>query len=137
MFIKENNLDKFLKASDEQVEKALLTIGLQAENYARNNAPVDTGLLRNSITSAVGGKETSVKMYKADKGNETGQYGGAIQEKEYPYVLVGTNVEYAPYVEMNNKKKPQGYLRPALADHAEEYKAIVKNELENLSLIHI
>ena len=106
----ENNKDKVLDALDEAVDNALTIVGMQAENYARANAPVDTGRLRNSITSQVLNGEKAV--------------------------VIGTNVEYAPYQELGASKMGacnhgKGFLKPAINDHIDEYKRIVENELRN------
>ena len=98
--------DEVLAALDGAVGKALETIGMQAEGYAAMKAPVDTGRLRASITYAV--------------------------EDDEQAAYIGTNVEYAPYVEMGTSKtKAQPFLKPAATEHAAEYKAIVKAALEN------
>lgn len=76
-------------------EKGLARVGLRVQNAAREFCPVQTGRLRSSIQS-VPGKDT-----------------------QGPYVDVGTNVEYAPYVEFGTSRQPaQPYLRPALAEVA-------------------
>jgi len=81
---------------------ALETLGLVCTRYAALNAPVDTGRLRNSIT------------YKI-----------VIDEEA---VYVGTNVEYAPYVELGtSKRKPHPYIKPAVEDHKAEYKQIIND----------
>ena len=67
-----DNSDEFLKALPEQIEQALTAIGLTAESYAKQECPVDTGRLRNSITHAVESGEKAV--------------------------YIGTNVEYAAFV---------------------------------------
>lgn len=67
-----DNSGEFLKALPEQLEQALTAIGLTAETYAKQDCPVDTGRLRNSITHAV----------------ETGEQA----------VYIGSNVEYAAFV---------------------------------------
>ena len=64
----------------QAVNRALEIIGGMAETYAKGLTPVDTGALRNSIT------------HKVEMGEE--------QSK----VIVGTNVEYAPYVELGTGK---------------------------------
>ena len=46
-------------------------------------------------------------------------------------VHVGTNVEYAPFVELGTSKmaaKP--YLGPSITDHIGEYESIVESELK-------
>lgn len=95
---------------DAAARRALEIVGLQAENYARNNAPKDTGRLQNSITSQLG------------------------PASDKPYVQIGTNVEYAPYQELGTSKMKacnggRGFLRPAINDHMEEYKNIIEEEL--------
>lgn len=83
---------------------ALEEVGLTAERYAKRICPVDTGRLRNSITHQVNMSEKAV--------------------------YVGTNVEYAPYVELGTKtQKAQPYLRPAIANHINEYKQIFERVL--------
>lgn len=47
-------------ALQDQIEKALLAIGMTAETYAKRDCPVDTGRLRNSITHAVEAGEQAV-----------------------------------------------------------------------------
>ena len=47
-----------------------------------------------------------------------------------PAVLVGTDVEYAKYVEAGTMKMPaRPYLRPAIVNHIQEYKALVEAAL--------
>lgn len=55
-----DNSEEFLKALPEQIEQALTAIGLTAESYAKQECPVDTGRLRNSITHAVEAGEQAV-----------------------------------------------------------------------------
>ena len=116
--------------------RTLEMIGLKAEGYAKKLCPVGTvestgikgyrgGTLRDSITHTVDGDT----------------------------VAVGSNVEYAPYVELgtgphfepppdwetfSSKRgsgvgrgyvKPRRYLQPAIEEHAGEYKTIWESEL--------
>lgn len=82
--------------------RALERIGLQAEGYAKDLCPVDTGNLRNSITHTSDSKAA----------------------------YIGTNVEYGKYVELGTvKMAAQPFLKPAAADHAGTYANIVKDEL--------
>ena len=114
----------------DAVLRALERCGSQAEGYAKDLAPVDTGNLRNSIS------------HKVDDGE--------------PAVYIGSNTSYAPYVELatgiyaeggrptpwvyqdengnwhwTRGNKAQPFLKPAVADHAKEYQSIIKTELEN------
>ena len=85
--------------------RGLETCGLVAEGYAKKLAPVDTGNLRNSITHDV------------DDGE--------------PAAYIGTNVEYAPYVCLGTiHMKAQPFLKPAVADHTNEYRKIIEDELK-------
>ena len=98
------------KEVSEDIKAALLrameTCGLVAEGYAKKLAPVDTGNLRNSITHDV------------DDGE--------------PAAYIGTNVEYAPYQELGTiYMAAQPFLKPAVADHANEYRKIIEKELKN------
>lgn len=82
--------------------RALERIGLQAEGYAKDLCPVDTGNLRNSITHTSDGNAA----------------------------YIGTNVEYGKYVELGTvKMAAQPFLRPAASGHTGTYANIVKDEL--------
>ena len=101
-----SNKDLIQQASNEAIARALEAIGLQAEGYAKMLCPVDTGNLRNSITHTY----------------------DSFERKAY----IGTNVEYAAYVEYGTSKtKAQPYLKPAVTDHADEYKQMVEYFLKN------
>ena len=120
--------DEVLAALQEAAERALEKCGLVAEGYAKRLAPVDTGNLRNSITHKV--------------------------DPEEPAVYIGTNSEYGAYVELGTGKyypggrptpwkyqdangnwhwtagnKAQPYLKPSVADHANQSRAIIEDEL--------
>ena len=83
----EDNSKEFLKEFEKRIPVALEECGLVAEGYAKMKCPVDTGLLRNSIT------------HTADENT----------------AYIGTNVEYAPYVELGTvKTKAQPYLNRRL-----------------------
>lgn len=104
--VRENNVEQVEAAMDKAIAKALTMIGLKAEGNAKAICPVDTGRLRNSITNAI--------------------------DTEVNATYVGTNVEYGPYVELGtSRRNPHPYLRPAAADHADEYRAILKGCLES------
>ena len=71
-----------LSALDAAIARGLETCGLVAEGYAKKLCPVDTGNLRNSITHTV------------DSGEKA--------------AYVGTDGEYAVYVEMGTGKYVTG-----------------------------
>jgi phage gpG-like protein len=137
--IKVNNIEEVDERLNRGIENALEAMGMQVENYAKAKCPVDTGLLRNSITHAVAGKGAAISSYHATygsnrtaKGNRRratsknagsvgfGAYSGTAGTAEEKAVYIGTNVQYAPYVELGAKggKTPaQPFLRPAVEDH--------------------
>lgn len=101
-----DNSGEFKDAMKEDIVRALEICGLVAEGYAKRLAPVDTGRLRNSITHTV------------------------VDSEQAAYI--GTNVEYAAYVELGTSRQPaQPYLKPAVADHVDEYQKIIKDELKS------
>lgn len=95
-------------AVHQSVITGLNACGMVAETYAKKEAPVDTGRLRNSIS------------HKVDK-NE-------------PAAYIGTNVEYAPYQEFGTRRgvKAKHFLRNAAQNHTAEYKSILENALKSL-----
>lgn len=102
----ESHLGEFQDALPEQVEQALIAIGLTAETYAKQECPVDTGRLRNSITHDV----------------------DMVEQAAY----IGSNVEYAAYVELGTSKmRARPYLRPAVEDHKSEYKNIAESIMKS------
>ena len=102
--VRADNREAIANAIDRALVAALEEIGLVAEGYAKRACPVDTGRLRNSITHIV------------DEGTR--------------HVVIGTNVEYAPYVELGTRhQKPQPYLKPAAKDHYSTYKGIFLKHL--------
>ena len=123
--------EKIKKESNSQIAKAMLQIGLLVQASATYRAPVDLGNLKNSIQI----------------------------EAEAREVTIGTNVEYAPYLEFGtgiyaekgdgrktpwmyfNRKlntylwtrgnKPQPFLRPALDENVERIKTLIANALNS------
>lgn len=110
--------------------RALERMGSECESIAKDLCPVDTGGLRNSI-----GHKVDTSKLKA---------------------YIGTNKEYAPYVElgtgkyysggrkdawayqdvngnwhMTNGQRAQPYLKPAAANHSKTYGNILEQEMKN------
>ena len=125
-----DNSKEVLAAMHEDAARALEKCGLVAEGYAKKLCPVDTGNLRNSITHTV--------------------------DEQEPAAIIGTNNEYAAYVELGTGKYAEGgrptpwvyqdakgnwhmthgqraqpFLKPAVADHAAQYRDILESELKN------
>lgn len=89
-----------LSAAGNAKAQALEVIGGMAESFAKALCPVDTGRLRNSITHQQISSDTEV---------------------------VGSNVEYAPYVELGTSKMgARPFIRPAAENHSAEYTAVLK-----------
>lgn len=106
--------DKALEAIQAARDRALEIIGQQAQNYATLQLypghGVDTGRLRGSIDHI-----------QVDDDTEA----------------IGTNVEYAPYIEFGHHTPSGGFvspipfLKPAVANHIPEYRAIAEEMLRN------
>lgn len=126
----QNNTGMVLEEFRTACLRALERCGSQGEGYAKDLCPVDTGRLRNDISHGVDTDELSVQ--------------------------IGTNVEYAPYVELGTGKYAEGgrptpwvyqddkgnwhwtegnpaqpFLKPAVADHAQTYRNIIEDEMKN------
>lgn len=130
-----DNSQKIIDAFNKQVELGLKAIGLTAEKYAKGDCPVDTGRLRNSITFATTNYHSS--------GKEPASVGDfeAKVKPESASVYIGTNVEYAPYVEFNEKARHDPpefgggkahFLRDAAATHGDEYKVLMEEALKKI-----
>lgn len=79
-------------------QRELVRLAIEVQNRARELCPVDTGRLRSSIGHTEG------------------------VDVRGPFVDVGTNVEYAPFVEYGTMHMaPQPFLRPALAEAVEGF----------------
>ena len=111
-----DNSKEFIDELKSKAQAALEPCGLMAEGYAKMNLQkpkahsdgtsrpnVQSATLVNSISHAVDGESA----------------------------YIGTNVEYAPYVEMGtSKSRPYPYLQPAVQDHESEYQAIFIQHLQ-------
>ena len=88
---------------EQGIEQGIAKGALRVEADAKENTPVDTGKLRASI-------QTSLEPTRAE---------------------VGTNVEYAPYVEMGTSKMAaQPFLYPALAADKQKILQDVKDAIK-------
>lgn len=129
-FTIKDNSKEVLSAFEQQLKNGLEAIGLTAEGYAKDNTPIDTGRLRNSMSHAV----------------------------EEDTVYIGTNVEYAPYIEfgtgiyategigrqdpwffedangnwhITRGSKPHHMLKKAATEHNSEYKKMIEAALKS------
>ena len=133
-----DNSNLTLAELEKLIPVALEMVGMQAEGNAKLHLEghVDTGLLRNSITYAIGGQSPAISAYKADnpKPNKpsSGTYSGTAPGKD-DTLYIGTNVEYAIYVEKGTSKMaPVSFLRNAMSSHTEEYKKILEKVLSSI-----
>ena len=99
-----DNTDEVLAALERAKKRGLEAIGLTAEGHAKKETPVDTGRLRNSIS----------------------------HETDDESAYIGTNVEYAPYVELGARGR-QGVhmLQRAASEHGSEYKRLMEDSMKN------
>ena len=98
-----SNVNDILSAMEKGKRNALTAIGSSAETYAKQETPVDTGRLRNSISHTVDGEAA----------------------------YIGTNVEYAPYLELGTKKiAAHHYLKRAVTEHQDEYKKLTAQAIK-------
>lgn len=107
-----DNLDEVLSKIDSALTAGLVEIGATAQGYAKDNAPVRTGTLRDSI---------GVKVKPNDK-----------------EVYIGTMIDkfpedpYGKYVELGTSKMvAQPFLRPAATEHSAEYKKLMEESMKN------
>lgn len=126
----EDHSAEVYKELEAACQRALEKCGLVGEGYAKKMCPVDTGNLRNSITHTVNMKEKAA--------------------------YIGSPVSYATYVECGTGKYYPGgrptpwvyqdsegnwhrtsgqpahpFIKPAVANHLEQYQKIIKKELKN------
>ena len=102
----EDNRAEIEQAAKEQINAWLEAIGEDAAGTAADFAPVDTGRLKSSISSAV------------------------VEEEQAAYI--GTNVEYAIYQELGTSKGVVGkhFLQFGVTAHQPEYKSLLEQYLK-------
>jgi HK97 gp10 family phage protein len=115
--IKTDNTAEVLVEKNAAVVKALAAIALKMEANAKKE-----------ITRKVYDQPESKSGYK-----RTGRLRNSItSESDGNSAQVGTNVEYGPYVELGTSKmKERPFIKPAMAEHIDEYKEIFERILEN------
>ncbi len=134
-----DNSQIFKAAKDRAVAAALAAIGEEAAGNAMeeitNQDAVNTGRLGNSITYATQ-QHTEAKSFSWHEGKNGEPAGsGSTAPKRIPEkdtVYIGTNVEYAKYIEAGTSRSaPRPFLKPAATGHGAEYKKIVEKNLKN------
>ena len=107
-----DNLDEVLRALDGALETGLVKIGAAAQGYAKDNTPVRTGTLRDSIGVEV-------------KPDEKAAYIGTMVDK-FP------DKPYGKYVELGARGRTGVHmLQRAASEHTEEYKQLMEDSMEN------
>lgn len=131
-----DNSDRILREFDRKIALACELIGVEAERNAKEDCPVDTGRLRNSITFATKNYHSPGNTDKHPKGQQDAdpdEY-RKLAEPEEKTVYIGTNVKYAPPVELrdvNHKSGKAHFLRDAVANHGKKYEEIAKTALKS------
>jgi HK97 gp10 family phage protein len=93
----ESNRNRVMGEIDRLVARKCEAAAIHVEGAAKRKTPVDTGRLRSSVTH---------------DSDETG-------------FVVGTNVHYAPYVELGTRyQRPQPYLKPGLMESVGDLRRI-------------
>ena len=107
-----DNIEKVLSMIDSAITAGLVEIGAKAQGYAKDNTPVRTGTLRDSIGVEV-------------KPDEKAAYIGTMIDRfpEQPY---------GKYVELGSMGR-QGVhmLKRAATEHTAEYKKIMEDIMKN------
>lgn len=107
-----DHVDEINDAVIRAARRALFECGSTAVGYAKKLCPVDTGNLREHISSEI--------------------------DLEDLTAYIGTNVEYAPYVEYGTRGygkradiPPRHFLKDAMDQHKDLYLEIIRKELQD------
>lgn len=97
-------LSKVIDRTPELMENVVKEVAIRVDAEAKKKAPVDTGNLRASITMEVDGLEATV----------------------------GTNVEYAPFIEFGtSRQQAQPFMTPAKQKVENQVDKILITEVKN------
>ena len=127
----ESRRKEVMQEMNRKMQLSLMAIGEKAEGYAKMACPVDTGRLRNSLTYVTAKTQSSPNTNKYQGGAADGQTDAHPSDykprgtAEDDSVYIGTNVEYAQYIEflsMEHKVGRAHFLRDAATTHSDEYK---------------
>ena len=107
-----DNLDEVLGALNSALEDGLVKIGAAAQGYAKDNTPVRTGTLRDSIGVEV-------------KSDEKAAYIGTMVDK-FP------DKPYGQYVELGARGRAGVHmLQRAASEHTDQYKQLMEDSMKN------
>ena len=112
----ESHVDEVIEEMKKKLNAGLVAIGLDASSTAAKYAPVDTGLLKNSINWAI-----------TSEFGEDGDEPMATPEEGTLYI--GTNVEYAPYQEFGTNRGIPGkhFIQHGCTAHMSEYQKMIED----------
>lgn len=154
----EDHSAEVYKELEAACQRALEKCGLVGEGYAKKLCPVASGNLHNSITHTVSDGEKAAYVgtnseYATYVEMGTGVYGPAHTSGYWVYVVGGTSnkskhpgkrytFEEAKRIvailrkkgldaHMTDGRKAIPFIKPAVANHAEQYQKIIKRELKN------
>ena len=107
-----DNLDEVLGALNSALEDGLVKIGAAAQSYAKDNTPVRTGTLRDSI---------GVEVKKDEKAAYIGTMVDRVPKKPYgQYVELGARGRVGRHM-----------LQRAASEHTDEYKKIMEDAMKH------
>ena len=114
------------------VLRALERCGEQAEGYAKDLAPANTGAGRNSISHQVYESESAVYIgtnidYMIYQELGTGKYAEGGGGRPTPWVYQDAQGNW--HWTAGNPAQP--FLKPAVADHPQTYRNIIEDEMQN------
>ena len=134
-----SDIGKAIDLKDKAVEEALIVLGeifegdakdelsrpkMHADGSVRPN--VDTGRLRNSITYA-----TNTAHSQGTPPADPSDY-MLLESVPKGTVVVGTNVEYAAFVEMGtSRSSPYPYLKPSIENNKPTIKKVLEDYLKS------
>lgn len=138
-----SHLREIVRGTEKAMQKAARMVGGTVERHAKESCPVDTGLLRNSITFAIGGEAPEILSYQSNDRDKNGKpievkkghYEGTAPADDDDQVTVyaGTNVEYAPYMELGTKDlDARPFLRPAMENFRGEIEQILEKCMKEI-----
>lgn len=131
-----NNADEVLRACEDQIERGLTACGLMAEKYARDNirknGTIDSSDLIERLDSKVINNHSKheVEIGSNQKYAIYIEYGTGIYStkggRRTPWWWKGESKKWAGW-HLTRGMKPKPFLKPALANHKEQYiKALEK-----------
>lgn len=129
----EIHVDEIKGQLNSKVIKALTKCGMTAEGYAKklcDGFKHSGGTLKNSITYTVNEEERSVSIgsameYAAYTELGTGIYAEGGGGRPTPWVYKDEKGNW----HRTHGKRPHPFIKPAVAEHIPEYKAIIKDTL--------